>query len=190
MPCHQRHRDHRWHRRHRSTVIWVQHRHGQAQHSLRQVVPTMMEVLQWTAQHRPLNCRGLRQGSLCPAFQVEREHPAPAHTFGCGASIDRGLQFADATTVAPASAGLPDVPIFAVRDGKVHCGGAIYVESGALEHALKAKSDSMFCQEMMRTVWEPSQLIGRSATGQASRRCLQEVHLWSHGTKARCRRSE
>ncbi|XP_064476300.1 BEN domain-containing protein 5-like [Ornithodoros turicata] len=56
---------------------------------------------------------------------------------------------------------------------KVHCGGGVPIDEEKFQYIFKAKSDSLCCRQLLRAILEPSELDGRSATGQPSRRFMK-----------------
>ncbi|XP_064475664.1 uncharacterized protein LOC135389558 [Ornithodoros turicata] len=129
-----------------------------------------------TATYNPTSCQ-----------QVAESHPAPP-VHNASASIQMihgnvGLQFA----AAAASVGgqgqelseanctnealLP--PVMASVGNKVHLGNGIFIADEKMTWMMQTKSDSKFLREVVRTIWSPEELRGRSITGKPCQRLLK-----------------
>lgn len=57
---------------------------------------------------------------------------------------------------------------------QVHLGNNIFLSEERLQWLSLSKSDGLFCRDVARLLWDPSELVNRSVTGRASRRFAKE----------------
>ncbi|XP_064488728.1 uncharacterized protein LOC135400760 isoform X2 [Ornithodoros turicata] len=101
------------------------------------------------------------QAALC----ISRNLPAPPdgvlpHTSG-STEVQEGMMITDAS-------------LFETQNGKVNFGAGLFIDEAEFLRIRKARTDSIFCRELIRAFWKPSELFGRSATGQPPRRFAKE----------------